>query len=162
MRDDAEEIIRKSREILARRDRERELEKWRARPDDVLYRDESLPITDWRGCKSTKEMSGRQFSKWVDDGKPPLTSAKPPREADLKVTKSQVDAAINQERANLQSSLQTLAEIIGDETGKADAKLAKQIEQLRAELDALRNVHEQRGGDAIIDLPDWRSDHVEH
>ena len=59
-----------------------------------------------------------------------------------------------------------LVAVIGEEAGKADAKLAAQIQELRIELVELRAQfyelrHSERSDD-IVDLPNWRSHHVEH
>jgi hypothetical protein len=161
MRDDADEINRKAREIVAQHKRERELAKWRRAPVDDAYVAKA-PIADWRGYTSTKEMPPATFNAWCDAGKPPLTSAERASPRDLKVTKAQVDAAIDRERANLQASLEAVAEILGEEVALLENKMRADF---KAAIDAVRaeiGKQELRGGDDIIDLPaDWRP-HVEH
>ena len=136
---------------------------------DLVAGDEPMPIANWRGCSSTQAMTASQFDQWCRDGKPALgardVSPAPHLPA---VTKSKVDAvvrvAIDQERAKWQASLEAAVAIIGEECGKADAKLTEQIRQLRIELAELRaELHEVRGerSAGVIDLPDWRS-HAAH
>ena len=69
-----------------------------------------------------------------------------------------VRAAVDRGTRKHAGVLGSAASIIGEETGKADAKLAEQIRQLRIELVELRaELHEMRGerSAGVIDLPDW-------
>jgi hypothetical protein len=110
-------------------------------------------------------MTARQFSQWCDDGKPALNA----EHARLlpAMTKPKVDAlvraVVDRERANTQAALETLASIIGDETGQNERRLrdhfTAEIDKLRAEICRLERGLD--GGDPL-DLPNWRSHHVEH
>jgi hypothetical protein len=172
--DNRHEITRRARETLARLDeaeRRRRFEQQRGPSLDVSNMldkcDAPMPIADYRGCKTTAEMTSRQFDQWCRDGKPALrrggldTVSKPVTESKIA---NMISTAVDRERANLQASLQTLAEIIGEECGKNEKALRTEIDALRTEISNLRDSdHHLRfqPGDAVLDLPNWRSD-VEH
>jgi hypothetical protein len=84
---------------------------------------------------------------------PPRKPAPQPKQRENEMTETQV-------RAHVTEQLDGLVAVIGDETGKADAKLAEQIRQLRIELVELRaELYEMRGErrTEVVDLPaDWR------
>jgi hypothetical protein len=90
---------------------------------------------------------------------PPKKPAPQPKQREPQMTEMQV-------RAHVTQRLDELVAVIGDETGKADAKLAEQIRQLRIELVELKaELHDMRGersDDVVLDLPNWRSDVVQH
>jgi hypothetical protein len=162
--DDRRDAIQRARETLRRlddADRRRRFEEQQRGPVDDLDCVEPMPVADWRGCKTTTEMTSKQFSKWIDDGKPALTAPV------VMVPKSKVAdiirSAVDQERANTQASLEAFAEIMGEEVAAIETRLRAdfnvELAELRAQLHELRG--ERSAGD-ILDLPDWRSHHVEH
>jgi hypothetical protein len=158
---DHRESLARAYETLRRledADRRRRFEEQQRGP---VERDEPMPVADWRNCPTTAAMTGRQFDQWCRDGKPPLDVELAPHFPAMTKAKvaDMVRAAVAEERANMQAAWETLASIIGEETGKADAQLAEQIQQLRIELVELKaELHDPRGersADAL-ELPDWR------
>jgi len=154
--DDRHEVLERARETLRRleaRDRERRLERQMRGPVDELERDVQLPPADYRGCRSTREMTARQFNSWCDAGRPALTSA---NRKHVSVLKSQADAlisaAIAGERAHVAERLEGFASVLGAECGAIEKRLRADIAELRAD---------ERGIEAL-DLPaDWRH-HATH
>ena len=79
------------------------------------------------------------------------------------VTKAKADdmvrAAAAAERAHVAEQLEQFSELLGEEVAVLEktlrADFTAELERLRAEIG------NQRGGDAVVDLPDWRS-HVSH
>jgi hypothetical protein len=162
---DRYEPIRRAREMLRRGeddDRRRRFEAAQRGPVDDLDCDAPPPTADWRSCKTTREMSTRQFAQWCDDGKPPLQPALKDRL--FPVTRSKVAemirTAIAGERAAAQVSEDALVSILGDEVGRMDKRL---LEVLRAEIDTLRtevSTLRREFDSGVIELPgppkDWR------
>jgi hypothetical protein len=137
------EIIEQARATLARLDRKRELERWQRGSDLGDEREDAL--VRWARL--------RQQSI-----EPPKPAPPPPKQRRNEMTETQV-------RDYVAQRLDELVAVIGDETGKADAKLAEQIRQLRIELVELRaELHETRSERSaeVLDLPNWRSDVVQH
>jgi hypothetical protein len=108
-------------------------------------------------------MSQREYSAWCAAGKPALKSpvAMVPK---VKVD-DMVRAAIDRERTNTQAALEMLASIIGEECGKNEKALRTEIDALRGEIGKLRDANVRShlpSNDDVLDLPNWRSHHVEH
>jgi hypothetical protein len=157
---DHRESLERAYETLRRVDdaeRQRRLEEQLRGPVD-----DAEPVANWRGCTTTAAMTTSQFNQWCRDGKPALVArsgAVVSASNHGAVTKSKVAdmvrAAIDQERANTQASLEALAAIIGEECGRNERALRAEIE---AKLDALRaEIGKGVGSDNILELPDWRS-----
>jgi hypothetical protein len=92
---------------------------------------EVMTARDFIG-KKVGEMTGREFSRWVDLGRPPLTAPEPPKQqrtADdvAQLVRQEVDAAIG-----------VLCDVIGQETGRNEKALREEIGKLRAEVEVLR------------------------
>jgi hypothetical protein len=158
MRESDNEILARAYETLEQANRTLDQQQ-----RDPVAGDEPMPIADWRGCGSTQAMNGPQFDQYCRDGMPPLT---PPIVAPVAmVPKAKVDElvarAIDQERANTQAAIEAAVAIVGEECGKNEGRLRADFE---AKLDALRAEISKHHvvGDDVLDLPDWRSHHVEH
>jgi hypothetical protein len=148
------DAIQRARETLQRleaADRERALER-QLQPVDDLAPVEPMPV-DYRDCKSTKDMTVRQYAQYCEDGKPPL-------QAPVTVPKAKVAAlvraAVDRERANMQASFEAFAEILGEEVAVIEKRMRADF---KAEFDKLRaEIRELKFGDAgVLDLPDWKS-----
>jgi hypothetical protein len=162
---DRYEPVRRARELLQRlddADREAALERQLRDPAEDLDRVEPMPVADWRTCKTTKAMTTRQFNAWCDAGKPALENPVAPHD---RVLASKVDAlvrtAVDRERTNTQASFEAFAEIMGEEVAIIENKLRADF---KAEIEALRAAKVARPdfGDEVLELPDWKSFHVEH
>ena len=157
MYDDADrlEVIRKARETLQRVDdaaRRHRLEEQQRDPVDAAA---PRPVADWWACKTTKEMTTRQFHAWLDAGKPPLEPSKPaPSKPERQngMTEAQV-------RAHVTERLDGLVAMLGEEVAAVEKKMRSdfnvELAELRAQLYEQR--HSERSTE-VIDLPDdWRS-----
>jgi hypothetical protein len=155
---DPRDVIRRAHEAVQRVDaanRERALERQLRGPADDLDRVEPRPVADWWTCKSTKEMTTRQFHAWLDVGKPPL---EPPKPAPSKPER-QNGMTETQVRAHVTARLDGLVAVLGEEVAAVEKKIRSdlnvELAELRAQVYELR--HSERSTE-VIDLPDdWRS-----
>jgi hypothetical protein len=120
-------------EELARSIAENRCELAERRERNLIEQVMTPPPVDFSQCKSVGAMSQQQFSAWCDAGKPELPATRAERES------RELQRRVAKAAAPVPAPVmdwQAFGEAVGDEIGRAEAQIKRDVDQQIAELRA--------------------------